>query len=302
VNYEYDLGGLRTKMTVTPGNVITTYAYDAKGHLTTQTDWASQANQFTYDRVSRPRVLARLGHLTSTRTYDRAGRLTDLRHAKVTGDVTIQRHTYTVDKRGNRTCAEEYNGATGDTFTWTYTYDALARIDLATRYVGTDTSSTFVDRYNYDFDLAGNRIRQAITGGSFISSTAYTYDAANRMISNELLGFPVVNLTNDGTNAYTWDRTDRLWSLGAHNYRYNGFGHRLSRQDGSNPVIIYTLDQLAPHVKLINAADGVTTHRYAHTPLDTYQYRLHVQAIFLVEMSSWQLASGLYQLKTGSES
>jgi YD repeat-containing protein len=241
-------------MTVTPGNVVTTYAYDAKGQLTTQTDWASQANQFTYDGVSRPRVLTRPGRLTSTRSYDRAGRLTDLRHAKVTGDVTIQRHTYTVDKRGNRTRAEEYNGATGDTFTWTYTYDALARVRGAIRFIGTDTGVPAERNYSYGFDTAGNRTSAALIMGSIVEGTVYTYDAANRMLTSELAGFPVVNLTydaagrltNDGTNTYTWDRADRLWSLGAHNYRYNGLGHRLSQQDGSNPTMLYTLDSLAP--------------------------------------------------------
>jgi hypothetical protein len=39
--------------------------------------------------------------------------------------------------------------------------------------------------------------------------------------------------------------------------------------------MFYTLDPLAPHVKVINATDGVTTHRYAPTPRTTHKKNPH---------------------------
>src|SRR5690606_11571849 len=81
VDYEYDAGGLRTKLTL-PGNLDVTYVYDAKGQLVSLTDWDSQATTFTHDALGRLLTQERPNGLDSSYTYDPAGRLRLLRHVE----------------------------------------------------------------------------------------------------------------------------------------------------------------------------------------------------------------------------
>jgi hypothetical protein len=80
-----------------------------------------------------------------------------------------------------------------------YTYDALSRIREA------DHGAA---QYTYAFDLAGNL--------THLNGAARTFNGVNQMINdgtNPLTYDPNGNLSDDGPNAYTWDRANRLLSL-----------------------------------------------------------------------------------------
>src|SRR5262249_53931350 len=104
VSYQYDAGGLRTRLTL-PGNLSVNTSYDARGRLSALTDWSSQQTTYSYDNASRLSALSRANALLSQYQYDAAGRLTSLLHTA--GSRTLGRFTYTVDARGNRTQAIE---------------------------------------------------------------------------------------------------------------------------------------------------------------------------------------------------
>jgi RHS repeat-associated protein len=104
VSYEYDAGGLRTKLTL-PGSLNVVYTYDAKGQLVSLTDWDSQQTQFAYDLAGRHVATDRANGLRSNYNYDPAGRLKLLRHSK--DFRTLGYFEYQVDKRGNRVQALE---------------------------------------------------------------------------------------------------------------------------------------------------------------------------------------------------
>jgi RHS repeat-associated protein len=115
VSYEYDAGGLRTKLTL-PGSLNITYLYDARGQLISLTDWDSQQSQFAYDLAGRHVATDRANGLRSTYQHDAAGRLRVLRHVK--GFKTFGHYAYKVDRRGNRIEALEmlaHRTATTDT-------------------------------------------------------------------------------------------------------------------------------------------------------------------------------------------
>lgn len=104
VSYEYDAGGLRTRLTM-PGNLDVVYTYDQRGQLVSLTDWDSQKTQFAYDNVGRHIATERANGLRSRYQFDAAGRLKRLRYTK--DFRTLAHFDYQVDKRGNRTQAQE---------------------------------------------------------------------------------------------------------------------------------------------------------------------------------------------------
>ncbi|MBA3867563.1 MAG: PD40 domain-containing protein [Anaerolineae bacterium] len=104
VSYEYDAGGLRTKLTL-PGSLNVVYTYDQRGQLVSLTDWDSQKTQFAYDNVGRHIATERANGLRSRYQFDAAGRLRVLRHTK--DFRTLAHFEYQVDKRGNRIQALE---------------------------------------------------------------------------------------------------------------------------------------------------------------------------------------------------
>lgn len=104
VSYEYDAGGLRTKLTL-PGSLNVVYTYDQKGRLVSLTDWDNQPTQMAYDLAGRHIATERANGLRSRYEHDAAGRLKRLRHTKAFR--TLAHFEYEVDKRGNRVQALE---------------------------------------------------------------------------------------------------------------------------------------------------------------------------------------------------
>jgi hypothetical protein len=149
---------------------------------------------YTYDRMNRlvSAAFDRDGSgaangISTTLTHDAAGRLVGMMHHAPTSGVTLTEFGYTVNGRGDRTQAYEKLARSGggqDEHTLVYAYDGRRRLKSATRYAGTPTTT------NSTYDAA-NRL----------SSAGFAYDNAGR-------------LTSDGTNSYTWDRANRLLSMG----------------------------------------------------------------------------------------
>ncbi len=143
-----------------------------------------------------------------------------------------------------------------------YTYDALSRLQQANYNTGQRV-------YDYNFDLAGNRTQEALSGtGVTAKTTDYTYNAANQLTNdgtNTLTYDANGNLTSDGTNTYTWDRANRLKSLGTATYSYDGLGNRVSQTVG-NTVTNYLLDLQPGLTKVLAATTGTNTDHYIHAP------------------------------------
>lgn len=119
VSYEYDAGGLRTRLTL-PSSLEVVYTYDQRGQLVSLTDWDDQKTQFAYDLARRHIATERANGFRSRYRYDAAGRLKRLRHAQ--SSKTFAHFEYQMDKRGNRTQALELlaNPATSSDTTIAY--------------------------------------------------------------------------------------------------------------------------------------------------------------------------------------
>ena len=129
VGYEYDAGGLRTRLTL-PGSLNVVYTYDQRGQLVSLTDWDSQATQFAYDNVGRHIATVRANGLRSRYEYDAASRLRALRHTSAS--KTLAQFIYTVDKRGNRIEAQETLAHPATTNDVTIAYNDKSIVTLGT--------------------------------------------------------------------------------------------------------------------------------------------------------------------------
>jgi RHS repeat-associated protein len=91
----------------------------------------------------------------------------------------------------------------------------------------------------------------------------YTYNAVNRLTNAGYAYDAAGRMTGDGTNTYTWDRADRLLSVGNTSTRYNGNGQRVE-QTVSGTTTRYLLDVLNPLWQTLAATTGASTTRYLH--------------------------------------
>jgi RHS repeat-associated protein len=243
VDYTFDDDGRLDS--VSSGVTTTTYGYDEAGNLT---------------RTTLP---AANGYVES-RTYDRAGRLTEVQNAK--GGNILSRFTYALDEVGNPTAVATTDG------TITYAYDALDRLTEACFASSCPGPSDPFIRYAYD-DV-GNRRTETRPSGT----TTYTYNDSDQLTSQS--GQGAVNYTYDangnqtgaGSRTFSYDLANRLSSTTAGGttitYSYDGDGKRIQASSGtqSSAKTNYLWDPNAALPLLVREADGkdVLLRRYVY--------------------------------------
>jgi RHS repeat-associated protein len=157
-------------------------------------------------------------------------------------------------------------------------------------YPGTNTAlpdTSLVRRYQYTFDVAGNRT--AYQDGA-LPAVTYTYDAANRLDKKNGVSTYFYDaagrMTDDGPNTLIWDRANRLLSPGNNDVNtFNGLGHRISffAADG----IDYLSDTQPGLHQLIRETRGTDVTRFIHGPTGVTQQHLPNGSW------TWLLADGL---------
>ena len=226
------------------GGLTTAYGYDAAANLTTTT------------------LPAANGYIEA-RTYDRSGRLTEVKNQK--GAAILSRSTYTLDPVGNRLSIQTTSG------TETYAYDVLDRLTQACYTVACTGPGDNFRRYTYD--PLGNRLTEVRDTGT----TTATYDAADQLsgttgpagavsYSYDLDG----RQTAAGSRTFAWAQPDRLASTTQANttttYSYDGDGLRASAATGAqaNKTTLYDWDPNAGLAQLVaeRSGSGSLTRRY----------------------------------------
>ena len=200
----YDNAGRLTS--VSRAGQTFTYGYDGNGNVrsrtwpdgTTVTSTVTDANQleslsvaggqlgsaaqytFEYDpsgRLSKT-TYPTANHLITDRSYDRAGRLSDLNSHNDAG--TVARYQVTRDPVGNPTGITTTRGGAAQHVA--YTYDVFDRVTAAC--VGADCGPTATGKIAYSYDQVGNRLSQTLSGSAGNSQTTYTYDSASQLTAS----------------------------------------------------------------------------------------------------------------------
>ena len=164
-----DDGGRLESSTFDTGKAIT-YGYDARGNVTSVSDWFGGVTTFAYDAAGRQTSVARPNGVVTTFSYNDDSQVTGI--VDTNGDTTVSSITLFRDAMGfitgaTRNVPEPISGAPsliGETVNQAsevngFTYDALGRLtsaggrsftwNLATQLAGFDEGPTSID-YTYD--------------------------------------------------------------------------------------------------------------------------------------------------------
>jgi RHS repeat-associated protein len=244
--FTYDALNRRTRADYADGS-FTTFTYDAVGRLTRATDstpgsidffydnldrlileaTSQGAVSYEYDAIGRRAKMTVAGQAPVTYQYDAASRLTQVAQGSLIVGIGY-------DAAGRRTSLTYPNSTST-----AYTYDNASRL---TRILHQGPGATTIEELTYTYDAAGNRTSLTRANGTASllpnAVASASYDAANEQIS--FAGATLTydqngNLTNDGTNTYTWDARNRLTGISGGvtaSFQYDPLGRRTSKTIG----------------------------------------------------------------------
>ncbi len=193
-----------------------TYAYNAFGQLTTQTDPLGHGTTRHYDADQNMDTFTDGDGNLTTYVYDVANEQTQIKRADT------PQTTLTTDYNPDGTVLDQKDGKNSAVLT--FAYDAVRRVVSSTDALGNVTSFTY--------DGAGNRLTKQDPGGNCAATpktgcTTVTYDAANQLKTitySDGLTPNVTGITYDGdgqrtgmtdgtgASAWVWDSLHRLSS------------------------------------------------------------------------------------------
>ncbi|PIE69735.1 MAG: hypothetical protein CSA21_00840 [Deltaproteobacteria bacterium] len=256
--------GQLQSMTNGLGQSITYSDYTVLGKPGTITDQNGVAHQMTYDPDGNLHT-STTGNLTTTYTYDEAGRLKKITRP---GGKSVQYSysanqiesvvdnlgntiTYSYDARGNLTETTIYDPDNTPVYTLTRTYDARGNL---TKITYPDTAEA-----SYQYDPVHNVIKSIAPGGL---DQEFAYDVLNRQIEEKMSGVIIAsraydlhdNLTNvtDGRNHTTTSAYDDFGHVvqqsspdsGSSTLVYDAVGNLTSQTDGKGQALTFTYDAL----------------------------------------------------------
>jgi RHS repeat-associated protein len=243
-SYQFDLGD-RIKQIVDSITGTTMRQYDLLNDLTDEQTPQGEVG-YLYDNARRRQSMTVVGQPTVSYGWDNANRLTGITQ----GSTSIPFNYDNANRRINLTLP---NG-----ILLTYTYDNDSRVTAMTWTLASNTVGNL--QYQYDADarviqktgsFAQTQLPQPVSGNTFnaanemtaFNGTPQTYD-------------PNGNLTNDGTNTYSWDARNHLTAItGAStaSFAYDPLGRRaLKTINGTSTQFLY--DGLNPVQEIQNGA------------------------------------------------
>ncbi len=213
------------------------------------TDSNSRTVSYQYDLAGNRASMTSPENLTTTYTYNDAGRLTAI--ANSLGSFGLS-----YDNAGRRTALTYPNGASA-----AYTYDANGNL---TRVRQLDSGGSAFSDVNYTYNSLNNRSVRTDTQGS----ASYTYDAVSRLTVNtqgENYSYDGVGNRLTGpltTDAMTYDAGNEQLSINSILFTYDLNGNRTQKTDGGT-VTTYTYDD---ENRLVQVTVGSDTITYAYDP------------------------------------
>jgi RHS repeat-associated protein len=261
----------------------TSYAYDAEGRILTLTSPDATTVTYTYDANDRIDVIARSTTTVcdyafagpartikkakpdtlSTYKYDALGRVTEILHKKDSNSNSLFKAIYGYDKTINPEYADVYNynnsnvriTSGADDEGQQYYYDNAYRLtkayrDVPTSQITTRPPTTYSGKYEYLYDVTGNRTTKKVNDAV---DTTYTYDKTNA-------------LTSMTGATLTYDKNGNATDHAAGRFSWYDYGNRRVRinNDGSAPETVSRYDALGRRVQKEDSptSSPTTTRRY----------------------------------------
>ena len=185
---------------------------------------------YTYDANSNELTASLNGTVYKNSEYNFANLPTKIYYPNSGDDTNRIEYTYRVD--GNMHSHRDYLDYTSARI---YTYDGAGRLTMDFSAL---EDENYTDRYTYDArgNISSVERRDRSVSPNVITTTTYTYDRANRLISD-----------TDGTNTTQ--------------YTYNGIGNMTAVTKNGEQIKSYTYDNFE---RLISSTVNGTTTSYAY--------------------------------------
>nr|WP_298115371.1 RHS repeat domain-containing protein [uncultured Pseudomonas sp.] len=263
---------------------VTTYGYDAQGHLTSVTNALGHVTQLSnFDNYGNPQNLVDANGVSTSLTYtvqgwlasvSTAGSTTSFEHdaigqiVKVTrGDGSWLEYTwdgarrlttisnnlgesieFSLDAMGNRTAQRIKDASSNLTQQQTWVYDELGRL---LRSIGAQGQTS-----QYGYDLNDNPTQ---TTNPKQHSHAQAYDALDRLVSNTDPLNGVTALAYDAQDNLTQVKDPRGVTTG---YQYDGLGNLLQQTSPDSGTTTFSHDAAGNVISKTDARGVVTTYTY----------------------------------------
>ncbi|MBI1187738.1 MAG: hypothetical protein GC206_10505 [Alphaproteobacteria bacterium] len=290
----YDPIGNLASVTDPVGN-RTTYEYDELDRLIRETNMLEAARTYVYDAVgNRIRETDRNGAVR-TFAFDDSDRLVAERWLDDAGQA-VRTLSYGYDLAGQLVSARDPQSDL------TFAYDAAGRIASADTRLTPGVPRTV---FRYAYDLAGNLTSRADTiGGQAAATTAYGYDAVNRMSRITRSGSGVaearVDLTYDAAGQYgSWTRWSdaagtRAVASTAFTIDTDGRLGSLVHANVLGTLASYTFDyDAADRLTRLTDPDGTTDYAYDATDqLTAADHRSSADEAYAYDLNGNRTSSG----------
>lgn len=281
ITYTYDF--LDRLLSATRGTNTFSYTYDASGNVLTRTYPDTTQVTYGYDEDNRLTSAAAGGNTTSyaydaasnltqttlpsgngyveTRSYDNAGRLTELKNAK--GASTLSDYVSTLDPVGNPTTIQDGTNAT------TYTYDLNDRLTGVCFQSSCPGGSDPFIRWTHD--KVGNRLTEQRPTGT----TNYTYKGLDQLTQAGATTYAYDQNGNEktaGSRTFTYDLANRLKTTTSGSttttYTYDGDNNRLQASTGTQASkktnYLWDTNRDLPQLALERDGNNALLRRYVH--------------------------------------
>ena len=214
---------------LTAGNVNGTYSfsYDADGRVTQVSEPYGVTLQYAYDGdANQTQVVDSFGG-TQTSVYDLEDRLATRKYAGQGQDLRVD-FTYTAN---NQIASEtDYDNLAGTSVvgSTTYAYDADENV---TSIVSYQSGGTVIESFDYAYDRAGNVSSETDTQAGTPTTTSYSYDDANQLLSGGTASYSYDANGNRTMTGYTTGAGNELTSDGIYDYGYDASGNETTTTD-----------------------------------------------------------------------
>ncbi|MEV8529402.1 FG-GAP-like repeat-containing protein [Streptomyces sp. NPDC052000] len=271
----------------------TTYTYDNDGRPSTQTTNGATLT-YAYDpagNLTGTTLPAGNGHIES-RSYDQAGRLTQIGSARTTsplagrplkgaalGGTVLNNWQATLNPAGQPTRIDASRAGQSDISRY-YSYDTTGRLQAECAAAAkADTCPKTDPDTAYTYDKVGNRLTRT-SGGT---STTYAYDAADQLTgtttpgkAGQSFGYDADgNQTSSGADTLTYDAANRVTRVKSGtdtlDYAYDADGNRTAAAVNGIQRRTTYWDINNPLPQIAAETDGIQVAGYTYNPLGQIQ-------------------------------